>query len=143
MGAKYLASALASGVQPFTKLWIRHCNITKIGGLSIAQSLAYDRGLFTLEIDENPLNMEVAIALHTVMKTNQNITYLSIQNCNVSNKMTNFLTSVAFCNRHRKCSNFDYVNVADLYDEIGDARLGATIYEEEPPMGFESEVEEE
>lgn len=117
IGAKYLASALASGVQPLTKLRVRNCNITEIGGLNIAQSLAYDRGLRALEIDNNPLTLEVAIALHTTLKTNLNIEYISIQNCNFSQSITNFLSRVAFYNRHGKRSELIYVDIEYLSDD--------------------------
>jgi len=118
IGAKYLASALASGVQPLTKLRVRNCNITEIGGLNIAQSLAYDRGLRALEIDNNPLTLEVAIELHTTMKTNLNITYISIQNCNFPQSITNFLSRVAFYNRHGKRSELIYADLEYLcYDD--------------------------
>lgn len=118
IGAKYLASALASGVQPLTKLRIRNCNITEIGGLNIAQSLAYDRGLRALEIDNNPLTLEVANALHTTLKTNLNIMYISIQNCNFPQSITNFLSRVAFYNRHGKRSELIYVDFEYLcYDD--------------------------
>lgn len=116
-GANYLAHALASGVQPFTKLKIRNCDITDNGGMSIVKSLAHDRGLCTLEIDNNSLNMEVATALHTIMKTNYNITDLSTQNCNFSYKMVDFLRSVAFHNRHKNRSKLKYVEVNMLFDE--------------------------
>lgn len=118
IGAKYLASALASGVQPFTKLRIRNCNITEIGGLNIAQSLAYDHGLRALEIDNNPLTLEVAIALHTSLKTNLNIEIISLQNCNFSQNITNFLSRVGFYNKHNKRSAFNYLDFEYLYDEI-------------------------
>ncbi|XP_022173698.1 uncharacterized protein LOC111036106 [Myzus persicae] len=118
IGAKYLASALASGVQPLTKLRIRNCTITEIGGLNIAQSLAYDCGLRALEIDNNPLTSEVAIALHTTLKTNLNIEYISIQNCNFPQSITNFLSRVAFYNRHGKRSELIYTDFEYLcYDE--------------------------
>lgn len=117
IGAKYLASALASGVQPLTKLRIRNCNITKIGGLNIAQSLAYDCGLRVLEIDNNPLTLEVAIALHTTLKTNLNITHISIQNCNFPQSITKFLNNVAFYNRHGKRSEFIYVDIEYLFND--------------------------
>ncbi|XP_060875831.1 dynein regulatory complex subunit 5-like [Metopolophium dirhodum] len=118
IGAKYLASALASGVQPLTKLRVRNCNITEIGGINIAQSLAYDRGLRALEIDNNPLTLEVAIALHTTLKTNLNIAYISIQNCNFPQSITNFLSRVAFYNRHGKRSELIYVDLEYLcYDD--------------------------
>lgn len=118
IGAKYLASVLASGVQPLTKLRIRNCNITKTGGLNIAQSLAYDCGLRVLEIDNNPLTLDVAIALHTTLKTNLNVTYISIQNCNFPQNITKFLNSVAFYNRHGKRSELIYVDIEYLcYDE--------------------------
>jgi len=118
IGAKYLASTLASGVQPLTKLRIRNCNITEIGGLNITQSLEYDCGLRALEIDNNPLTLEVAIALHTTLKTNLNIAYISIQNCNLPQSITNFLNRVAFYNRYGKCSELIYVDFEYLcYDE--------------------------
>lgn len=116
MGARYLASCLASGVQPFTKLLVRNCSITEIGGVNIAQSLGIDRGLRALEIDNNPLTLEVAIALHTTLKTNFNIAYLSVQNCNFSQSITNFLSRVAFYNRYNKRSELVYVDFEDLYD---------------------------
>lgn len=118
IGAKYLASALGSGTGPFTKLWVRNCNISEIGGVNIVQSLAYDRGLRDLALDNNPLTSEVAILLHTVMRTNQNITYLSVHNCNFSNNMTNFLGSVATYNKYDKRSKFNYADFEDLYDEL-------------------------
>ncbi|XP_060835278.1 uncharacterized protein LOC132918176 [Rhopalosiphum padi] len=136
IGAKYLASALASGVQPFTKLRVRNCNITEIGGLNIAQSLAYDRGLRALEIDNNPLTLQVAIALHTSLKTNFNIVYISIQNCNFSQNITNFLSRVAFYNKHKKRSEFIYLDFEYLYDEIKEENIS---FEEEM---MESEIME-
>ncbi|XP_025208048.1 uncharacterized protein LOC112603603 [Melanaphis sacchari] len=123
IGAKYLASALASGVEPFTKLRVRNCNITEIGGLNIAQSLAYDRGLRALEIDNNPLTLEVAIALHTSLKTNWNIAYMSVQNCNFSQNITNFLSRVAFYNKHKKRSEFIYLDFEYLYDEMKEENI--------------------
>lgn len=116
LGAKYLASALASGVQAFTKLRIRNCNVTEIGAMHIAKSLSYDRGLRTLEMDNNALNMEVAVELHATMKTNFNIAELSVLNCNFPEKITDFLRNVAFHNRHGKRSEFNYVDVEHLYD---------------------------
>lgn len=116
MGAEYLASALASKLKPFTKLLIRSCNITKNGGLKIVQSLAYDRGLNTLEIDNNPLSLEVSIALHEMFKTNFIISHISTHNCNFPVKMSNFLRRVAFYNQYQKRSEFIYVNIEDLYD---------------------------
>lgn len=116
MGAKYLASALASKVQPFTKLSIRSCNITEIGGLKIVQSLTYDRGLHTLEMDNNPLSLEVVIALHKMLETNFIISQLSTHNCNFPVKMSNFLRRVVFYNRYKKRSKFIYENIDDLYD---------------------------
>lgn len=137
-----------SEVQPFTKLKIRNCNITEIGGMVIAKSLAYDRGLCTLKIDNNPLNMEVAIALHTVMKTNFNITDLSTLNCNFSYKMTNFLRSVAYYNRYIKRSELNYIDLFELKDEakdiIKDIKYNSFFEEElsiEPE--FEEEIEQE
>lgn len=117
IGAKYIASALASGVQPFTKLRIRNCNISEIGGMNIIQSLAYDRGLRTLEIDNNKLSLDVADELHKTMKMNSNITYLSTQNCDFPEKITNFLRNVAFHNRYDKRSDLTYVDIEDLYDK--------------------------
>lgn len=118
IGAKYLASALASGVQPFTKIRIRNCNITEIGGINLVKSLTYDRGLSSLELDNNPLTLEVAISLHTVLKTNFNITYVSTWNCNFPTKLANFLRNVTFHNRHDTRSKFDYVGIDDLCDDV-------------------------
>ncbi|XP_015371489.1 PREDICTED: uncharacterized protein LOC107167101 [Diuraphis noxia] len=141
IGAKYLASALASGVQPLTKLRIRNCNITKIGGLNIAQSLAYDCGLRVLEIDNNPLTLEVAIELHTLLKTNLSITHFSIQNCDFPQSITKFLNSVAFYNRHGKRSEFIYVDIEYLcYDEDVE---GENILLEEDTMDSETIENEE
>lgn len=118
IGAKYLASALGSGIQPFTKLWVRNCKISEIGGINIVQSLLYDQGLQDLALDNNPLTSEVAILLHTVMRKNQNITYLSVHNCNFSNNMTNFLGSVATYNKYNKRSKLNYIEVEELYDKL-------------------------
>lgn len=137
LGAKYLASALASGAQPFAKLRIRSCNITEIGAMHIVKSLAYDRGLSALELDNNRLNMEVAVELHAVMKTNSNIAELSVMNCNFSEKMTGFLRNVAFHNLHGKRSELDYVGADFLYDRVDDE----TGFEDE--LSIESEIVEE
>lgn len=112
-----MALALRSGIQPFNKLRIRNCNITEIGGLDIVKSLRHDQGLNTLDIDNNPLNMKVADELHTVMKTNFNIAHLSIENCNFSEKMTEFLRTVVYHNRHKKRFKLSYIDVENLYEE--------------------------
>lgn len=117
-GSKYLASALASGVRPFTKIRIRNCSITEVGGINFIQSLAYDRGLSSLELDNNPFTREVAVSIHKMFKTNLNIVYISTQNCNFPTKMTNFLRNVAFHNRYNKRSKLNYVDVVDLYDNV-------------------------
>lgn len=116
IGAKYLASTLTSGLQPFTKLQIRYCNISEIGGMDIVQSLAYDRGLLALEIDNNELSLKVAIALHEIMKTNTNITRLSTLNCSFPENISNFFRNVAFHNRYNKHSQLTYTNIDDLYN---------------------------
>lgn len=118
VGAKYLASSLASGLQPFTKLQIRFCNISEIGGMDIVQSLAYDRGLSALEIDNNKLSLNVAISLHESMKTNTNITHLSTLNCGFQENISNFLRNVAFHNRYNKRSQLTYTDINDLCNEL-------------------------
>lgn len=127
MGASYLASGLASNKNPFTKLSVRSCNITKIGGLQIVQSLTYDRGLHTLEIDNNQLSLEVIIALHEMFKTNFIISQLSIHNCNFPEKISNFLRRVAFYNRYHKRSEFTYINIKDLYNNIEEKETSENI----------------
>lgn len=123
IGAKYLASALASGFEPFSKLHLRNCKILNEGGINIVRSLAYDRGLRGLELDNNQFTVEVAIALHVTMRTNLNIEYLSIQNCNFPEKMTNFLRNVAFYNRHDKRTEFNYIEVEYLFDVVEEEEL--------------------
>lgn len=118
LGAKYLASALATEVQPLTELHICECQISELGGMSIVQSLTYDQGLRSLKIDNNPLTLEVAKILHNVMKTNFNIKYLSTQNCSFPEKMISFFNSIAFHNRHNKRSDFIYENFESLFDEL-------------------------
>lgn len=95
-----------------------------------------DRGLHALEIDNNPLTLQVAIALHTSLKTNFNIVYISIQNCNFSQNITNFLSRVAFYNKHKKRSEFIYLDFEYLYDEIKEENIS---FEEEM---IESEIME-
>lgn len=129
-GAKHLALALTSGIQPFTKLRIRNCNITEIGGLDIAKSLRRDQGLNTLDIDNNPLNMKVANELHAVLKTNFNIAHLSTENCNFSEKMTEFLRTVVYHNRHKKRFKLNYVDVENLDEETE----YESVFEEELPL---------
>lgn len=133
IGAKYLASALASGFEPFSKLHLRNCKITNDGGMNIVRSLEYDRGLRGLELDNNPLTTEVAIALHATMRTNLNIEYLSTQNCNFPEHLTNFLRSVAFYNRHDKRPEFKYVGIEDLLDEVEEEEL----FQDEESMHLE------
>lgn len=135
IGAKYLASALGSGAQPFTKLCIRNCNISQIGGINIVQSLLYDRGLCNLALDNNPLNLDVAILLHTMLKINQNITYISIHNCNFPNKMINFLGKVAVYNKYNKRSKLDYIDVEELYDELEKENISEELKLEEEEVG--------
>lgn len=137
IGGKYLASALASGVQPFTKLRIRNCNISEIGGMNIVQSLQYDRGLRALEMDCNKLSLEVAVALHATMKTNFNIVNLSTHRCNFPETITNFLRNVGYHNRYGKRSELTYVDIDDLFNEV-DAEI---VSEEE--LTIKSETEEE
>lgn len=122
-GARYLASALASGCQPFTKLRIRTCNISEVGGINIVESLAYDQGLRALELDNNPLTLKVGIALHAALKTNLNIEYLSTQNCEFPASMAQFFNTVAYYNRHNKRIMLNYVNIEDLYDEIEEVNI--------------------
>lgn len=118
IGASYLASTLASGLQPFTKLHIRFCNITEIGGMDIVQSLAYDRGLRALDLDNNKLSLKVAIALHETMKTNTNITHLSTLNCGFLENLSNFLRNVAFHNRYNKRSQLTYTDIDHFCREL-------------------------
>jgi len=120
MGGRYLASALASGVQPFTKIRVRNCNIAEIGGVNIAQSLAYDRGLSLLQLDNNPFTPNVAVSLYAAFKTNVTVGYISAHNCDFPPKMTNFLRNVAFHNRHGKRSRLDYAEIDDLYYDVDD-----------------------
>lgn len=117
-GAKYLASALASGSQPFTELRIRTCDISEIGGMNIVESLAYDQGLRALEIDNNPLKLRVGVALHAALKTNLNIKYLSTQNCEFPASMAQFFNIVAYYNRRNKRDKLNYVNIESLYDQL-------------------------
>lgn len=117
VGAKYLAVALASAVRPFTNLRLRNCNITEIGAMNIVQSLGHDRGLRAMEIDNNPLTLDVAIALHAMLKTNFNIEYLSTRNCDFPEKMSDFFNTVAYYNRCGKRSEFEYADITDLYDD--------------------------
>lgn len=140
-GAKYLAAALASGVQPFTTLRLRNCNITEIGGVNIVRSLEHDRGLRAMEIDNNPLTLDVAIALHAVLKNNFNIAYLSTQNCDFPEKMAVFFNAVAYYNRRDKRPEFDYADITDLYDN--DDEGDYSLQEEGVCEEQKSEIDEE
>ncbi|VVC45608.1 Leucine-rich repeat,Leucine-rich repeat domain, L domain-like [Cinara cedri] len=140
VGAKYLAAVLASGVRPFTNLRVRNCNITEIGGINIVRSLEHDRGLRAMEIDNNPLTLDVAIAFHAMLKTNFNITYLSTQNCNFPETMSIFFNTVAYYNRFDKRSEFEYMDITDLYDDVEDEYI---LQEENVSQELESEIEKE
>jgi Ran GTPase-activating protein (RanGAP) involved in mRNA processing and transport len=125
IGARYLASALASGTQPFTKLRIGTCNISEVGGVNIVESLAYDQGLRALEMNNNPLTLKVGIALHAALKTNFNIEYLSTQNCEFPARMAQFFNTIAYYNRNNKRTKLKYLNIEDLYDEIEEENVSS------------------
>ncbi|XP_050424584.1 dynein regulatory complex subunit 5-like [Adelges cooleyi] len=114
IGAHYLASAIASGMQPFSELRIRNCRITCVGGLSIVHSLEYDQGLQTFQIDNNLVGPEVAVELHKLFRNNTNIKYLSAHNCEFPLKLEKFLERVAFCNLREKRSTLTYLDLEDL-----------------------------
>ncbi|VVC25519.1 Hypothetical protein CINCED_3A025843 [Cinara cedri] len=72
-----------------------------------------------MEIYSNPFALDVAIAFHEIMlKTNFNIAYLSIQNCNFPKTISIVFNTDAHYNRYDKRSE-NCVDIIDLYDAVG------------------------
>ncbi|XP_050524932.1 uncharacterized protein LOC126896309 [Daktulosphaira vitifoliae] len=114
LGAQYLASAIASGVQPFSALRISNCMITQNGGLKIIESIQYDQGLKILQLDNNFIGLKAGVELHKILIRNTNIEYLSTYNCGLTIKLQKFLAKVAFYNKYKKRSILDYTNIEEL-----------------------------